>query len=1068
MAKPNWLALAGRCAFGLAKRNRGGPAPDVAAGQDQAQFQPIGEAQMNAVGTWERFGIAERVGSPDLVLRSDSVVGLAHAASIRAAFEVCNVDGFFLIDGVPTVVFVNREKSDPDRINQVHRALWNQGLASLLVVTLPDTVEIYSLYQPPALLQESSQDRDRRLIKTLDLAADALEVRNFLSSVESGRYFEKYSEWFPQDRRIDQTLLRNLKVTRDKLVGLGVAEDVARVLVLQIIFIAYLEDREIVESEDFTRAVGHGLASLKALLATCDEDLLNALFVYLRGVFNGDVFHALGQFGDTPVAKLSLSAKQLEPLMEFREGRLEMETGQIRFWPYDFRFVPVELISAIYDRFLNDDRKRTGAYFTPRFLADLVVDQAWEAMDTGTRTGHFRVLDPACGSAIFLVGMFQRMVEDYRRRNQGRSPDWMTLRAFLDRLHGWDVRETAVRVGIFSLYVALLEHLEPPTARRLKEAGNVLPRLLGKTLVARDFFHEETPEPTFDIILGNPPWGREPDLAASGLQWCKSHHRPAPGGDIAWAFVWKAAVHLRPNGRAALLLPAMGVLLNHSAGVQSARRDWFDSVKVIRVINFADVCFQLFENANRPAILVLYTLGKPSDDHKIEYWVPKAHRLLSSTRLLFVPTADRSEVRMSLARRDSSVWKKAMWASARDLKLLQWLEDLPKLGALLITYKQSRKKVEPSRWVIGQGFKPFHADASSKHHTCDQEESVTRYPFLDIKDCEPWVLPTIGREPWPTATVHRRGFVDGFLGPHVLVPQGIIREQGRLRAAYVEEPMCFQHSIQSIRFPEGQERRAKLLTAVLNSSLAAWYFFHTSANFGADRAKVHQQQLLGLPFPSTPELPHRKAAERAEAQIVEMVDTLLATRKERNLTRDRIGRFSESADQLVFEYYGLTSDEQTLVEDTLRSIIPSVQARRGKTTRLMRRTDSKALEAYARRLLEALRAWLRPGVALSARLLLGDQSPAAILEVSLASCDPEIAVERRGSEFEWALHRLFDQLPSSKTRNLELWPDLKVFIGDSLYLAKPLSARYWLPSVALNDADEIAGTLLAAATRMRQ
>ena len=35
-----------------------------------------------------------------------------------------------------------------------------------------------------------------------------------------------------------------------------------------------------------------------------------------------------------------------------------MDTGQRRFWPYNFRYIPVELISAIYDRFLADSERR--------------------------------------------------------------------------------------------------------------------------------------------------------------------------------------------------------------------------------------------------------------------------------------------------------------------------------------------------------------------------------------------------------------------------------------------------------------------------------------------------------------------------------------------------------------------------------------------------------------------------------------------------------------------------------------------------------------------------------------
>jgi hypothetical protein len=89
----------------------------------------------------------------------------------------------------------------------------------------------------------------------------------------------------------------------------------------------------------------------------------------------------------------------------------------------------------------------------------------------------------------------------------------------------------------------------------------------------------------------------------------------------------------------------------------------------------------------------------------------------------------------------------------------------------------------------------------------------------------------------------------------------------------------------------------------------------------------------------------------------------------------------------------------------------------------------------------------------------------AVLELRLEHADREITIDRQSPELEGAVRRIMAQLPLAMSRNLELHPDLKVFIDDSLYLAKPLSTRYWLPSTALNDADEIAADLLAAAAR---
>jgi hypothetical protein len=40
-----------------------------------------------------------------------------------------------------------------------------------------------------------------------------------------------------------------------------------------------------------------------------------------------------------------------------------METGQADFWNYDFGFIPVELLSGLYESFLSpEEQEKEGAY----------------------------------------------------------------------------------------------------------------------------------------------------------------------------------------------------------------------------------------------------------------------------------------------------------------------------------------------------------------------------------------------------------------------------------------------------------------------------------------------------------------------------------------------------------------------------------------------------------------------------------------------------------------------------------------------------------------------------------
>jgi len=52
------------------------------------------------------------------------------------------------------------------------------------------------------------------------------------------------------------------------------------------------------------------------------------------------------------------------------------------------------------------------------------------------------------------------------------------------------------------------------------------------------------------------------------------------------------------------------------------------------------------------------------------------------------------------------------------------------------------------------------------------------------------------------------------------------------------------------------------------------------------------------------------------------------------------------------------------------------------------------------------------------------------------------------------------QVTSQKINMVEIIRGIKIFDGDRLYLMKPIGQRFWTQTAALNDADEIAGSIL--------
>ena len=514
----------------------------------------------------------------------------------------------------------------------------------------------------------------------------------------------------------------------------------------------------------------------------------------------------------------------------------------------------------------------------------------------------------------------------------------------------------------------------------------------------------------------------------------------------------------------------MGVLHNTSKDAQDARRRLLREACVRRIVNLSDLCFQLFDGAQRPTAFVLYTPAESGQrPYSFEYWVPKADLNLRLKRMLTLSRADRLRFRSDLVGKDPTLFKRRLWTRGPEETLLQYLKTIPELNTLVKQYKDVRKANatinRKTDWVIGQGFKPAQEGLlDNPDYDTTTAEVVTLLPFLSARSFRPIALPTIKSSPWSSSKVHRGGFVEGFTGPHILIPQGVERSIGRVRAAYCEQSVVFQHSIQAIIFPETQKRAAKVLTAVLNSSLAAWVYFHDTANLGADRAKVHQGELLKMPFDTPENMPDPERAAVAETKIIELIDREIANADE--LLFMHSDPLSE-IDQLVFDYYGLDAHEIALIEDTFHYIIPAMQPRRNAGMQKIwanSRYDQRA--DYADMLRYALTPYFRQPMQASLAAKSGD---VAVLKLTINSGVDEYKEEEEvAPETEKFLQSIQSNLPIKLPGNVQLVPDLRFVIGNDMYLVKPIQLRHWLRSTALADAEQIAAEFTAAVARHNQ
>ena len=121
------------------------------------------------------------------------------------------------------------------------------------------------------------------------------------------------------------------------------------------------------------------------------------------------------------------------------------------------------------------DKKSTGAYYTPFFVVDRLIENALEVLDKNTLKDK-HILDPACGTGNFLL----------------RLPDYMPL----SDIHGYDIDPMAIFLTRINLAIKYKVTTE-------KELTQIL-----SNIAPLDFLFESSfPGKDFDIVIGNPPWG---------------------------------------------------------------------------------------------------------------------------------------------------------------------------------------------------------------------------------------------------------------------------------------------------------------------------------------------------------------------------------------------------------------------------------------------------------------------------------------------------------------------------------------------------------------------------------
>jgi len=1024
-------------------------------------------------------------------------------------FEASPIDEYRLLSPRP-VVYVAQANTE-EEARQIHRSLWNLGYAPFLLILLPHQVRIYTGFD---YSQESEEQGLLVVADNLEQLVDLLS--DFKAhSIDTGFIWEsKYYREIDQDQRVDRRLLSNLEQLGKALEDSGLSDELAHALIGKYVYLSYLRSRGILK-DDWIRQqqiMPQSVFSPDANVAS-----LKKLVVALEERFNGRIFPIDFQREKTLEDKHVSWVASVFSGSEVKEDVPE-SVYQLcfPFQAYDFSYIPVETLSAIYEQFIRD-RKEKGAIYTPEVLADYVLSEMEWAKPLER---NMKVLDPACGSGVFLVLAYRRLIEKEIRHTgltEKLKPE--TLRdILLESIYGIERERDACYVAEFSLILTLLHYTEPRDLNSLKFK---FPELHNKQIFECDFFDIEGKKNgakfwqrrlKFDWITGNPPWIElKPDTEEVECirAWIENpdnkQDRPVGGNRVAEAFSWLVTDLLNRDGLVGLVLPATS-LFNRESG--RFRRSFFTKHEVLRVTNFAnlrDILFGKEKSSVLPAMTMVYrpSVDSPHKSHIIHYGPFSVNQITTGRDKPWVITINESEIKSvppdEAEWGEMLTWKLALWGTYRDKRALErirhlspntledfckqngWGERLPREGA------QLRSERESPRWFKAniKGQKKFDTK------TYDAIKPRLRFSIPDdsvLQEIIDDVYIRTGKDTLYLTTP----------APHV-----ILSASWQNFAIYSDYDFVIpprQIAISAPRAPKENEDYLRALTVYLSSSLVAYYLFFQVPQWGifSQRGSVITKEVRKIPTPlfTTKQAKefsdfHRKLVEKERYDKTCFVSDLLQRRKNfvqlnttegtsslskaiKTLTskeKQDINRFilekdeelQRDIDDKVHNLLGIPEDIKLLASEFVQTRLlldkPSVRER------ITRKPTKEFLLAYARQLQKELDSFTTGTAYHRVNITYSNDLIQCVVEITKENA-PFVVNENSIKSGELTTARLLEKLSQSLRERVSQWVyvqrGLRLYDGPKVYIYKAPRLVDWTRTQAMDDAADIIGQIITS------
>ncbi len=949
----------------------------------------------------------------------------------------------FCYNNSPLILFFE----NPSNINALHKAIWNFNETPIVIISTNNTVSIYNGF---------AFDKDTKKLHTIGNESNLSNFTYF--QLVTGSSWETYQDELGYKNRVDYYLLKNIEAAQRKMQASGLKRDLANKLLGKVIFIRYLIDRKV---KLHFRNIPKYWSNDDLLVLFNDKNLVWEFFEYLQDSengFNGDLFRIdKREFDTIPQKGFDIIIK----LLSFEE----IDTGQTSLFDiYDFSILPVEFISNVYEKFIGkENQENKGAYYTPTFLVDYIVSKTVGKYLSEKNTYQCKILDPACGSGIFLVESLRRLIDKYMELYPVYNRDSETFRNELkkiakENIFGVDSDISAVQVAIFSVYLTLLDYQKPADIEKFK-----FPNLFNSNFFCNDTFSitDEFSGIEFDYIIGNPPWKR--GRVENDELWTRKRfpyelyikNRAKEEGlkkiicnnEIAQAFVVRSMDFMSDKTQCAFVLTSK-ILYNIQG--KSFRQYILDHLYIDNVFEMAPVRREVFDKSNdkaiAPACILFYrnARGNNTHDNIVTHISLKPSRFFTLFKIFSILKTDVQEVQQGLLRKEDSLWKVLVYGSYLDYNFIKRLKK----------YKPISEYLKEHHAIVKQGLK--RVDGNKKINI----EELVGWDFLDLRKeigqffipekHSKWEIPYVGY-------IHRENgkiCKDIFTPPMLLIKETTNTKLESISAVSTQK-LVFTDKITSVKLHCNNDTDIyRIIACLINSSLFAYYIQQHSSTAGIMiEQQVNDKERFAFPFVyCEPLINLAKKLEERQKDIQSFVNR-----------EDDILKLKKDIDDIVCQAFKMTPTEMDLLAYNKEYIIPFAMKQEGYDRFLMPvvNKDDPYFKDYINIILDRFNgSFARIGKRITAILWHTKQFVGIFFKVVPDDVTtPSIVTLNKQNDAE-AIKKLIELSSEKLTERLFVQKDVRGFERDGFYVFKPNERRLWHKAIAHLDANKFADAML--------